>query len=265
MEIALGIANTLLKLAVKKGNKTWDRFGIIELSALVNDKLPSAAYRPIGNRYLYDTLYLSIQQALKTDRNSISVDRACMDSLAFYIGFQSLDEFIQHESPQLPQSASSILGNWYSVVRCNSGRPDLLLSPVQISMEENQTAYLQLKGPHRMYKGKVKWIGSSISCHLESTDKAKVLHLSFLLGVAKSPKVLTGVFSGVSTGGFPIAGRELLLRTEVPFPELKNLRIPLQGKSPQVEIPKQILHYFADYSHCYFKVKEVSTFDFLDL
>lgn len=260
MEIALDIANTLLGLAIEKGNRNWDRFGIIELSSLVNETLP-AAYRPLGQRYLYDTVYLNIQQAKKAKEAIISVDRACMDSLAFYVGFQSLDDFVQHERPQLPKSASSIIGNWYSIVRCNSGRPDLLLSPVQISLSENQEANFQLKGPHRYYRGKIKWIGSSISCFLESNDKAKTLHLAFMLGVAKEPKVLIGVFSGVSTSGLPIAGKELLLRAEEEFKNLRNQRIPIQEGS----LPDSILAYFENYDSCYFKVQEASTFDFLDL
>ncbi|NRB46964.1 MAG: hypothetical protein HRU41_04785 [Saprospiraceae bacterium] len=260
MEIALDIANTLLGLAAKKGNKNLDRFGIMELSALVNETLPTA-YRPLGQRYLYDTLYLNIQQAKRAKQATISVDRACMDSLAFFVGFQSLDDFIKHESPQLPQSAVSIIGNWYSIVRCNSGRPDLLLSPVQISLSENQEADFRLRGPHRLYQGKIKWIGSSISCFLESNDKAKTLHLAFMLGVAKEPKVLIGVFSGVSTSGFPIAGKELLLRAEEDFQNLQNQRIPIQKGS----LPNSILTYFENYDSCYFKVQEASTFDFLDL
>ncbi|MBX2875871.1 MAG: hypothetical protein KTR30_27370 [Saprospiraceae bacterium] len=260
MEIALDIANTLLELAVKKGDRNLDRFGIIELSSLVNEKLPTG-YRPLGQRYLYDTLYLNIQQAQKNKRSTIPVDRSCMDSLAFFVGFQSLEDFIQYESPQLPPSASSILGNWYSIVRCNSGLPDLLLSPVQISLEKNQVAHFQLKGPHRLYGGKVKWIGSSISCFLESNDKAKTLHLAFMLGVAKKPKVLIGVFSGVSTSGLPIAGKELLLRSDEAFEDLQNQRIPIQ----EGLLPDSILNYFKHYDSCYFKVQEASTFDFLDL
>ncbi len=260
MEIDLDIANTLLELAVKQGNRNGDRFGIIELSTLVNEKLPTA-YRPLGQRYLYDTLYLNIQQAKKNKRSTIAVDRSCMDSLAFYVGFQSLEDFIQHENPQLPQTASSILGNWYSIVRCNSGLPDLLLSPVRIYLGENKVAQMQLKGPHRSYQGKIKWIGSSISCFLESDDKAKALHLSFMLGVAKAPRVLIGVFSGVSTSGFPIAGKELLLRKEETFEELHNRRIPIKEGS----LPASILAYFEKYDSCYFKVREVSTFDFRDL
>lgn len=260
MEIALDTANTLLELAVKKGNRNWDRFGIMELSALVNEKLPTA-YRPLGQRYLYDTLYLNLQQAKKNKRSTIAVDRSCMDSLAFYIGFQSLEDFVKHETPQLPPSASSILGNWYSIVRCNSGLPDLLLSPVRISLEENKVAQMQLRGPHRTYRGRIKWIGSSISCFLESDDRAKALHLAFMLGVAKSPRVLIGVFSGVSTSGFPIAGKELLLRSDDAFEDLKNQRIPIKEGS----LPGSILDYFEAYDRCYFKVQEVSTFDFRDL
>lgn len=260
MEIDLDIANTLLGLAVKKGNRTWDRFGIMELSALVNEKLP-AAYRPLGQRYLYDTLYLNIQQAKKNQRSTIPVDRSCMDSLSFFVGFQSLDDFIQHESPQLPLSVSSILGSWYSIVRCNSGLPDLLLSPVHIRLGENKIVQFLLKGPHRNYQGNVKWIGSSFSCFLESDDKAKALHLAFMLGVAKSPSILIGVFSGVSTSGFPIAGRELLLRTNEALEDLKNQRIPIKEGT----LPQSILTYFKNYNDCYFKVREASTFDFLDL
>lgn len=266
MEIPVSIVETILKKAVKKGKVTSDRIGLHSLPELLNKELPPE-YKLIGERYIYDTLYLSVEKAKKDQRSTIHADQSCLDSICFFLGFQNLETYRQMENPFLPPGVFSIVGNWYSIVRCNSGLPDLLLSPVKIRIVENNTAALELKGPHRTYQGKIKWIGGSISSHLVSRDQAKTLHLAFNIGVAKKPQLLLGVFSGVSSGGKPIAGREILLRIEEDYEKMKNKKLRMSSipADSSFTIPDPILKYFADFKSCYFKVTDASTFDLNDL
>lgn len=82
-----------------------------------------------------------------------------------------------------------------------------------------------------------------------------------MLGVVKVLWVLIGVFLGVFISGFLIVGKELFLWKEEIFEELYNWWIFIKEGLFLVSI----LVYFEKYDSCYFKVWEVSIFDFCDL
>lgn len=267
MRISVDIVETLLNQSVKKAGKTSDRFGLIEAVSVINEAL-SIEYKQIGNRYLYDTLFLGVQRTRNQQAQTINLDRAMLDSLAAFLGFHSLDEFQQAQEPLVPLQVRAIEGNWYSIVRCNSGKARVLISPVVIEVI-NSVTFFELRGPHRTYRGKINWIGGSFSSFLVSKDGAKVIHLAFRLGVAKKPKILNGVFSGVSSSGIPIAGKELLVRSEEEYTAMKNKKVNI-GKDASLSnneslLTPEIIQYFANYDSSYIKIDFASTFDKDDL
>lgn len=262
MEIPIDLVELMLKKSTEKGNKSFDRFGLSQLHIPINENLPNQ-YKPLGKRYIYDTIFLGLEKAKRENQELINLDRSCLDSIVYYLGFKSIDEFRSQEAPLLPNEFFSIEGNWQSIVRCNSGAPDILVSPVKISITDSNKAILELRGPSRTYRGVIRWIGGSISSFIVSEDKVKALHLAFKVGVAKQPEVLLGVFSGVSSSGVPIAGKEILLRSNAVFEEIKNTRIKIASKD--LRIPSSVFEYFSDFEKCYFKVTNTSTFNLDDL
>ncbi len=266
MELPTDIVELALQQATQKAGSTYDRFGLTQLPSAINSKL-SSAYRAIGERYVYDTIFLTIEKAKRNKDQYVRLDQSCLDSVAYYIGFKSIEEFRLSQSPNILEAMLPIEGNWYSCVRASSGRPHILLSPVQIRVSENKRATMELRGPHRTYQGPIKCIAGSISSLIVSDDGTKELHLVFKVGVARYPEVLVGLFSGVSSAGEPIAGKEVLFKSDELFDEMKNAKIPIQtvAGEPAPIIPRSIITYLADFEKSYFKVTDPSTFDVDDL
>ena len=266
MEIPASIVEDLLKKAIDKAGKTYDRFGLSELPTVINSAIPSQ-YKQIGRRYIYDTVYLSIEKAKKSEQEYIRLNQSCLDSMAKFIGFKDIASFRLSQLPGLREEMLSVEGAWYSIVRSSSGLPYILVSPVEISISENQKAVLTLRGPNRTYRGEVKWIGGSMSTLITSEDQTKSLHLAFKVGLSKYPKVILGVFSGVSTAGLPVAGKEILYKSDVPFEEMKNVKISIEALDEKEEpiIPSSIIRYLSDFDKNYIKVIGMGTFDLDEL
>jgi hypothetical protein len=104
-----------------------------------------------------------------------------------------------------------------------------------------------------------------VYCLLESKQD-KNLHLVFNVGHSKRPNVLQGVFSGMSTAGDPIAGREVLVRRKEKIFELKNSRQSisemLKSKSEEEKI---IGKYFKEVNQNILKGGKSSTYELTDL
>ncbi len=269
MEISLNIVDELIRKALAKGRCTNDPFGLSELTIKINEGLDNK-YKKIGNRYLNETIAASIKKARSEDRSTLSLSPLSLDSIAAFLGFENLETFRLHLNPTLSPGQLAIEGTWYSFARCNSGNPHILISPVLISIADNNEITMSMSGPSREYHGSIKWVAGSLSCYMSSADNAKYYHLAFKVGVVKNPKILQGVFSGISTSGLPIAGKELLVKTNKRFDEMKNHRIDLNGLNDPTEnapfpISESILSYFRDFNNCYIKIANPSTFDLDDL
>jgi len=263
MQISVKIVDELLRRCIAKADKSITRIDLIELSEIVN--AASTEGGEVGRRYLYDTIYLGIEKAKRTGEDYIRVHDHALNTLARYLGFASLEAFVRKYQPTVPALAQTIAGNWYSIVRCNSGKPRVLVSPVQIVVG-NDGATLVLRGYTRSYRGEVRWTAGCFSTLLTSDDGLRTIHLVFRLGVVKGPRVISGLFSSVSSSGAPIAGLELLLRSDDDFSKMVNVRIPLEGNEQEHAslISDEILHYFSDFDRCYFKVNDQRAFEFRD-
>lgn len=237
---------------------------LLEMAEAINEKLPDGARR-LGPRYVYDTLFLGIQRIKKAGETTLPLERAALNSIAIYLGYEGIEELISRYHPLVDPVLMAIKGNWYSIVRCNSGLERLLISPVQVTFK-NQTGIIELKGPHRQYIGEMKWVAGSFSAHLTSTDGIKSIYLAFRVGVTKNPQILKGVFASISTGGTPIAGRELLWRSDKLFTEMDNHIVELYKKSnPPIQLPISVQHYFSDFSKNYIRIDQASGFNTDDL
>ena len=122
-----------------------------------------------------------------------------------------------------------------------------------------------MKGPNRTFTGNLKYEGNCLCCHLVS-QQDKDLHLVFYAGLEQNPRVIQGVFSGISSAGDPIAGREVLVRQDEKFNMLQNFRRPIQemleSKSAEAQI---IAMYFKNPEHNILKAGKASTFSIGDL
>ena len=261
MNIPVEIVELILKKAVKKAHQSYDRIGLLELAEIINKQLPKQ-YKQLSSRYLYETPYLSIKKAKNKGLQAIQIEEASLNSVAYFLGYDDVSAFRLSHFPSIPNEVYALEGNWWSIVRCNSGRPDILVSPVRIKLV-NDKAILELRGPHRTYKGGIRWIGGSISSWIGSEDGVKVLHLAFQVGVARYPKTILGVFSSVSSSGHPIAGKEILMRSQQDYKEMINYKFDISEElaKEQPRIPAPIIHYFSDFDKCYFKITEAGTFD----
>ncbi len=218
----------------------------------------------ITQRYLYDAFQKS-RKASEINQKEVKLNIAYLNEIAKYLTFR---DFISFEK-SLIEPPHPILegcsGFWYSYVRCNSGRDDILMSPVRIFREEQKT-FFELRSPIRKFRGELKLKGACLSVFLE-TAPSKVLHLVFQIGFCTTPKVLRGIFSGISTGGNPICGREILVKTEhQSYETMQNQKIHLQKEvNNNSFLDPKIADYFADYDTNYLKISSGSTFDLDDL
>ncbi|CAN5850472.1 hypothetical protein BH11BAC7_BH11BAC7_37090 [soil metagenome] len=217
-----------------------------------------------AENYLYKKLYLRARNAEKNGGGKLNLKDEYIELIVSYAGFKSYDQFLKLREQKFPEELENCAGAWYSYVRCNSGEMYVLRAPVRI-YEETKQIFIEMKGTSRTFKGELKIEAQCIHCLLES-GQGKSIHLVLTLGVAKKPNVLLGVFSGISSGGDPIAGREVLVRQVLEFEGLKNNRLSISGLiGSDNEEEKLIGEYFMDKQDNILKGGRSSTFELGDL
>lgn len=170
------------------------------------------------DEYIYRKLFLPS----KKEKNEIlKLNPAILNALAQGAGFKSYGHFVKVCDPMSNPSIQNSIGVWYSYVRCNSGQPYVLRAPVKI-FEEKREVLMEMRGPVRKFSGHVNAMGECLRCNLQSENKS--ISLVLKAGIAAQPKVLQGVFAGLSTAGDPIAGREILIRQDAEYDALTNER-----------------------------------------
>jgi hypothetical protein len=251
--------NGLLQALASHTGQTFDGHGFMMMSEALQE---FKEFPEISRRYLSEKLHKRLQ---KCDTMKIGLMRDKLEKIAEFLGFQNFNDFVNTRYSPIDARLLGCIGNWYSFVRCNSGRPDLLISPVKI-FRNGQKVYLRLKGINRVFAGELRLKGSCLFCLLD-TGSDKELHITFKIGMEEHPLVLQGTFSGVSSGEDPIGGRELLLREEqVDFDKLHNRKISVNEAIEASEKKySRIGHYFSNYEKNNLKVSNVSTFDLDDL
>lgn len=251
---AADIKKLLEEVALKSG-MTLEYASFKEIYSKMEEALGDLPFKE-------DYLYKRVMPEIKKQKKIISLNANYVEHLVKYLQFNNYDAFLKAK-PFHPVLENCV-GNWYSYVRCNSGQDYVLISPVRI-FQEGREINILLKGKVRTFAGKLKFEGSCLYCLLESNED-KNLHLVFNIGFAKIPNVLQGVFSGMSTAGNPIAGREVLIRQEEKFGALQNSRRPIaELVKSNKEIEKLIGLYFSSAERNILKAGMASTYELDDL
>ncbi|MEO5644261.1 MAG: hypothetical protein ABIQ40_04790 [Bacteroidia bacterium] len=257
--LASDIMKLLQEVAVK-ADMTLEYASFKEIYSKMEEELEAL---PFKEDYLYKRVYQEVKK-MKDEYSEISLNSNYIEHIAKYLTYTNYDQFKKMQSQPFYSALENCLGAWYSYVRCNSGEEQILISPVLI-FKEGREIFLQLKGPRRMFTGRLKLEGTCVYCLLESKED-KNLHLVFKFGSATKPDVLQGVFSGMSAAGDPIAGREILIRQKEKYGVLKNDRRPMkQMLESKLEDEKIIANYFKERMHCTLKGGRASTFKIDDL
>jgi hypothetical protein len=218
---------------------------------------------PFKEDYLYKRVHQELKK-IKGGNSEIRLNANFIEHVVKYLSYSNYDQFKKLQLQPVYPALKNCLGNWYSYVRCNSGEEYILISPVRI-YQEGREILMMLKGSERTFIGKLKFEGNCIYCLLES-NQHKNLHLVLNYGFAKTPRVFQGVFSGMSTAGDPIAGREVLIWQEEKLNALKNYRRPISEmlKSKSQE-EKAIGMYFKEKRQSILKGGKASTYELDDL
>lgn len=248
----------LLEQVAKCAGQTLVHSRFPEISAIVKEKTKAT----FADNYLYKHVYAKARNA--PPAQLIRLNDEHIEMLISFLGLESFEEFRRSGNQPVDPALLNCVGNWYSFVRCNSGEDHVLRSPVEIWLHR-KSVRMRLKGKVREFQGDVNLEGGCIYCLL-SSGKNKTLHLVFAVGVAQQPEVLQGVFSGMSSAGDPICGREVLIRADKPFGELKNDRVAISQLIGSDDVMQnQIGKYFQNRTGNILKAGQASTFDISDL
>lgn len=213
--------------------------------------------------YLYKKVYNPISKKRKND--TIGLHTSQLDRAAQYLKYTDFRSFVTDIEQSADPQIMSLVGNYYSYVRRNSAEGYILRSPVKIEKRNDGKIGFQLQGPLHIFKGELYSRHGCIFI-LMKADEGKVFHHIYKVGERKSPKVLQGVFSGVSTAFDPIGGRAVLIRTEDSYTSLKNANLSvLELRKSKQPGEKQIAIYFKDYHNNNIAPARSSTFDLDDL
>ena len=217
-----------------------------------------------ADNYLYKKMFLKARSAEAKGGGLLNLNDEYLEIIAGYLGYKSYAHFLELQHYKFPDELENCKGVWCSYVRCNSGDADVLVAPVHIYHKTKQM-FIEMKGASRRFKGELKMEGKCLFCLLESGED-KNIHLVLRIGLAKKPNVLQGVFSGISSGGDPIAGREVLIRNDSAFEKLKHRKMKISDLLISGnEEEKLIGEYFSAKQQNIIKGAPASTFELNDL
>lgn len=201
----------------------------------------------IGDGYLYKKIYNPIQKLKANEFVGLRLDQ--LNRVARYLGFDDFRSFSLSLKEKVDPQLSSLLGNYYSYVRRNSleGEGVVFRSPVQILKKKDGEILMELKGPSQTFSGVIKNRRGCLFILLEAKEGKAFYHV-YKIGERRSPHVMQGVFSGVSTAFDPIGGRVVLIRTDDEFSSLTNASLDISAlKKSWREGEKKLAGYFKEY------------------
>ncbi|MEZ4776384.1 MAG: hypothetical protein R3D00_24630 [Bacteroidia bacterium] len=243
---------------------TYSKCGL--LSQVIENTVPGTP--EISQRYLYEYLHLRINRALKADETTYGLNVEYVEKLVRFAGYEGVQDWLasrENQKPKPDDQLESLKGMYYCYVMCNSGQPDLLKSPVKI--HHNGKHYVvEMRGKVRKFEG-VPEIRQGCLFVLLRSDQDKQLHWVCKVGNSRSPEIIQYIFSGVSSGGDPIGGKGLLVKTRLSdMNEGTNEKIPMENlKFSSSEKDLGLFTYFSTANPARMKISSVSTFDFRDI
>lgn len=236
----------LIEALAKKTGQPTDHSGYGQMSERIDAKIN------ISQKYLGD-VYREANKKIANGILKTKNSRPHLDAIAQFLNYKNFDHFSETRDFNLSPIMKACLGNWWSYALSNNAQY-IYKAPVKIFMSETPVDLLiELKGSERMFKGSLREDGTCFSGFLDSS-KGKKLGLVFRLCNSVQIDLLQGVFSGMSSAGEPIAGKELLVReTELHFKEMKWSK----HKPNDVSIHANIRKYFSDKVSSVIKVQNI--------
>jgi hypothetical protein len=253
MKIKVRHLERLLFMLSEKTTEPLDRAGLRNMAVEVGG---------IGEDYLYKKIFYEIRDREKEDE--LSLRDAQLNSVARFLGYRNIVSLISGFESVVDEQLKSLVGNYYIFVRQNSKKGMVFQSPVEIK-ESEQKFILRLKGPSWTYEGELKIKHGCLFVLLVSPEDKSFYHI-YKIGTRRDPKVIQGIFSGVSTAFDPIGGRSVLLKKSEPFGALRN-QAHAVDELAQSALPenKILAQYFREYSRNNLSINKVISFAIEDL
>lgn len=254
MEVQVRLLEKVLQLLSAETGYGLDHAGLKHIS----EKVFSSG----NERYLYHNIYQLMKKAKPEDTLGLQENR--LNEMAKFLSYPSFRELQLHlEHPEDPV-LTAMHGNYYCYVRASHEEGFILRSPVSIAAVNGKT-WLSLRGKIYSFEGEVVLRHGCLFILMQSSEGKRFYHV-YRIGTRKSPEVLQGVFSGVSTAFDPIAGRTVLVRQNESFDLLVNLKINISGLEKSKERTDRILaEYFRKYSENNISTKKAAGFSWEDL
>lgn len=253
MEIAVKYLDFLIDELANKYNVARDRKGL----ETICEKVPG-----VTSEYLYKKIANRISKLRVTDK--IRLRESLLRLLLADLEFRNVNEFMQFVDVPLCVQARSLVGTYYTYVRRNTAEGVLLRSPICI-VEQGRKLVFTLMGERLMYTGDVV-LKNGVVYILMKSSEGKCFHHIYKIGTMESPKVMQGIFSGVTSSFEPIGGRVVLERRDEEFKKLKLGSLDIsEMKKSRLKNQKQLAKYFEKYTNNNLRIGKVTSFSFGDL
>lgn len=253
MKIKVRHLHRLLFLLSEKSKEPLDRAGLRNIASEVGG---------IGEDYLYKKIFYEIRD-LDHDAE-LSLRDAQLNSVARYLGYKNILGLVTSLEMPANDQLQSLVGTYYIYVRQNSTKGLVFQSPVEIIESDGQFV-LRLKGPSWTYEGEMQIKHGCLFVLLASPEAKSFYHI-YKIGTRRSPRVIQGIFSGVSTAFDPIGGRSVLLRVNQPYSTLQNQAFTREELlASAVEENQKLAVYFMDYTRNNLSINKVVSFEIEDL
>ena len=253
MKIKARHLHRMLSLLSEKTREPLDRAGLRNMAAEIGG---------ISEDYLYKKVFYEIRNL--NDNHDLSLRDAQLNSVARFLGYKNILALVSAFESPVDEQLKSLVGNYYMYIRQNSGRGLVYQSPVEIR-EAEAKFLLRLNGPSWTYEGNLMIRHGCLFVLLVSAEYKSFYHI-YKIGTRRDPKVIQGIFSGVSTAFDPIGGRTVLVKMDVPFAQLKNHAFTLEELTTSSRPEgKTLATYFKEYSKNNLSINRVVSFGWEDL
>ncbi len=221
-------------------------------------KIADAIDERVTSRYIYDYIFRRVKHAKESE--ALTLRDASLDALCEYVGYKNYKSFENALKEIKDPRLDTCLGSYYSYIRMNARNTVLLRSPARMIYVDGKYLFEQ-RGPRNIFQGEIKREEGCLFIHMQSRDGKAFFH-TYKIGVMTSPKVIQGIFAGVSSSFDPIGGRVVLVKTDQEFSALKTEQIKSAAKDPSLKI---LLSYFRDFNANNLSINKTSAFSMDDL
>ncbi len=253
MKIKVRHLQRLLSMLSERTREPIDRAGLRNMASEIGG---------IGEDYLYKKIHYEIREM--DDDQELSLRDAQLNSIARFLGHTNITALVSSLELPVDEQLQSLVGSYYIYMRQNSNKGLIFQSPVRIG-ESGSRFTLTLKGPSWTYEGDLKIRHGCLFILMSSVEEKSFYHI-YKIGTRRSPLVIQGIFSGVSTAFDPIGGRVVLLKVDQAFDDLKNQAFQIEElQSSSLPTHRTLAGYFREYTRNNLAINKVVSFGPEDL